>query len=100
MDNADRRVLVQGGVNISTSILRILVGALIVVLAVPASAESPRDEIEAALVTFETAFNSGDATAVAALPGHLERQPADGAVGAFTANAVCHQPSWFDDHRS
>jgi uncharacterized protein (TIGR02246 family) len=46
--------------------LRILAGALIVVLAVPASADSPRDEIEAALVTFETAFNNGDASAVAA----------------------------------
>lgn len=46
--------------------LRSLAGALLIVLAVPANAESPRDEIEAALITFETAFNGGDAAAVAA----------------------------------
>jgi uncharacterized protein (TIGR02246 family) len=32
----------------------------------PAAAESPRDEIEAALVTFAKAFNAGDSAAVAA----------------------------------
>jgi uncharacterized protein (TIGR02246 family) len=34
--------------------------------AAPATADSPRDEIEAALVTFVKAFNAGDSAAVAA----------------------------------
>ena len=38
----------------------------LVLVAPPAIADSPRDEIEAALVTFTAAFNSGDGAKVAA----------------------------------
>ncbi|MGH6894574.1 MAG: YybH family protein [Dongiaceae bacterium] len=44
----------------------ILASALMAGIAAPVSAESPRDEIEAALFTFAEAFNQGDAAAVAA----------------------------------
>jgi uncharacterized protein (TIGR02246 family) len=46
--------------------MMILVGALTTVVTVPVNAESPRDEIEAALVTFSAAFNKGDDAGVAA----------------------------------
>lgn len=56
----------QGGLKMTKLAMMILVGALFGVAAVPASAESPRDEIEAALVTFTAAFNKGDDAGVAA----------------------------------
>jgi uncharacterized protein (TIGR02246 family) len=46
--------------------LTIFAIALVVGTVAPAAADSPRDEIEAALVTFAGAFNSGDGAKVAA----------------------------------
>lgn len=47
--------------------MRVLLASVFVMsLSGPTRAESPRDEIEAALVSFAAAFNKGDAAAVAA----------------------------------
>lgn len=42
----------------------LLAGTLAATFVMPALADSPRDEIEAALASFEEAFNKGDAAAV------------------------------------
>jgi uncharacterized protein (TIGR02246 family) len=54
------------GINMNRLAMMILAATLAGLAAGPVNAESPRDEIEAALVTFAAAFNKGDDAGVAA----------------------------------
>jgi uncharacterized protein (TIGR02246 family) len=70
--------------------------ALIGFMVAPAAAQSAKDSIEAALVTFEEAYNSGDAAAVAALytedaallPPDMARMDGKEAVQSFWQGAM------------
>lgn len=74
----------------------VVVGALAAVAVAPVNAESPRDEIEAALVTFAAAFNKGDDAAVAAhyaedaavLPPDVARVDGRAGIQSFWKGAI------------
>jgi len=76
--------------------MMIISGVAAIGLAHSAAAQSPREEIEAALVTFADAFNKGDAAAVAAhytqdaavLPPDAARVDGRPAIQAFWKGAI------------